>query len=814
MERYVGGESHDAAYDAEEEERELIDDLGGVFPQRGQGLSFGAGFPQGAVAGGFAEQGGVGPTGGRYGAFEGGSHGGSLGGARGGSLIGGLSAVHAAWARWLREIWPWTWWIGGMLFGGITQPAQALARARVDLVLWLPIFLSLGIGAWFAIPFEPEAPLYSALCGALGGALLLWARVRPAGQFVCAGISLALIGFLLAGAQAHRVAAPVMAFRYYGPVEGRIVSIDRSGTDKIRLTLDQPRLGRLTPDQTPKRIRIALQEAPGEGAQAWFVPEPGQRVILTAHLLPPNGPALPGGYDFRRKSWFDQVGAVGYTRTPVLLLDRPDPSEWALAAHGFRMRISAGIQAAIGGQPGAMAAALLVGDRSGITVATNEIMRGSNLFHIIAISGLHMGMLTGFVFAALRYGIALVPRVALRVPAKKIAAVGGLFAATIYLWISGMSVATERAYVMAAVMLVAVLLDRRALSLRTVALAALLILLIAPESLIEPGFQMSFGATVALILMAGPWTRMARYLPPVLRPVGMLVATSFIAGMVTAPIAAAHFNRMAEYGVLANLFAVPVMGTLVMPAGVIAALLAPFGLAWAPLWIMGKGTAWIIFVGGAVSSLDGAVIALPTPAGWVLPTLALGALTMVLGRGAARSFAGAAVLIGFVAWARVVPAPVLIAPEGELVGVMTDAGRAVSKDAAGFVASSWLNADGDAVLPEGAAARDLFEGPNAVRIAHWEGYEIVHLSGKSALKRLAAACTAGRIVVIAARVEASGAARPCVVIDQTQLKETGSLAMTLADNRPADRALGGDDLRARLKMTTARSLTGDRLWTR
>jgi competence protein ComEC len=693
------------------------------------------------------------------------------------------------------------------LLGGITRPAEGVARARVDLVLWLPIFLALGIGLWFSLRFEPTPLHYMIVATALVTVIIVWIRMPPAGQFLCASLSLACLGFLLAGAQAHRAAAPVLQFRYYGPVEGRIVGVDRSGTDRIRLTLDQPRLDRLAPDLTPKKIRVALQEAPGEGAQAWLDPIPGQRVILTAHLLPVNGPVWPGGYDFRRKSWFEQIGAVGYTRTPVLLLDQADPSDWALAAHGFRMRVSKGIQDQIGGQAGAMAAALLVGDRSGISVATNEIMRGSNLFHIIAISGLHMGMLTGFVFAALRYGIALVPRVALRVPAKKIAAVGALIAATIYLWISGMSVATERAYIMAGVMLMAVLLDRRALSLRTVALAALLILLIAPENLVEPGFQMSFGATVALILMAGPWGRIAQRLPAVVRPVGMLVATSFIAGMVTAPIAAAHFNRMAEYGVLANLFAVPVMGTLVMPAGVIAALFAPLGLAALPLWVMGKGTAWIIYVGEKVSALDGAVMALPTPPGWVLPLLATGALAMVLGRGAGRSLAGIAVIFAFGAWLRVTPAPLLIAPEGELVGVMTEQGRAVSKSAAGFVASNWLNGDGDAALPETAFERPLFSGPSAARVATWAGGEIVHLTGKTAQDRLPAVCTEGRLVVIAAQVDR--AAGPCVMIDRTSLKATGALAIFYDDTA------GGDTgLRGRLKIVTARSETGDRLWTR
>ena len=720
--------------------------------------------------------------------------------------------------------------IAGALFGGVFAPAQALIRARRDLTIWLAVFLALGIGAWFALPNEPLKPHYLTAAGLGLCAALVAIRSGRGGQLLFTAPAVICAGFLLAGLRAHLVEAPSLGFRFYGPVEGRIVAVDRSGSDKIRLTLDQLRLDRIAPEKTPERIRISLQEPPGEGAQAWLDPAPGQRVMLTAHLMPFNGPALPEGYDFRRHAWFERIGAVGYTRAPVLLAAPPEAGDWAMAAHRLRMRVSQAIQEAEAGQAGAVAAALLVGDRSGITNATNEIMRGSNLFHIIAISGLHMGMLTGFVFAALNAAIALVPRLALRVQGRKIAAIGGLIAGTIYLWISGGSVATERAYVMTSVMLLAIVLDRRALSLRTVAMAACLILIFTPEALVSPGFQMSFGATVALIVMAGPWGRIARRLPRVIRPVALLVATSFIAGMVTAPIAAVHFNRMAEYGVLANLFAVPVMGALVMPAGVIAALLAPFGLAAPALWVMAKGTAWILFVAQTVSGFDGAVIAVPTPPAWVLPALALGAIVIVLSRGFARTLGALALIGGFTAWEHVTPPEVLIASEGELVGVMTPQGRALSKAGSGFVATSWLDADGDAASPETAAARPLFKGEKGARLAQWHGYEIAHLTGKSAAERLPEVCESGRIVVIAARLAPQEPRGDCLLIDQRLLRETGALSLRLATVEEAARAepnspalmriLAAQNPDARVRVArdlwieTAQDHAGQRLWTR
>ncbi|NCU20892.1 ComEC/Rec2 family competence protein, partial [Candidatus Falkowbacteria bacterium] len=418
-------------------------------------------------------------------------------------------------------------------------------------------------------------------------------------------------------------------------------------------------------------------------------------------------------------------------------------------------------------------------------------------YHIISISGLHMGMLAGFVFAALRYGLAAAGNLALRWPVKKIAAAAALVAATVYLWLAGPNVATERAYVMAAVMLLAVLVDRRAISLRTVALAALILLVAEPESLTEPGFQMSFGATVALILIYGPWSAVEHRLPVLLKPVAMLLVTSLAAGLVTAPIAAAHFNRMPEYGLLANLLAVPVMGMLVMPAGVIAALLAPFGLAAPALWVMQQGTAWMILVAEQVAALEGAVLAVPAPPAAVLPLLAGGASVATLGRGVVRSAGGLMLALAAALWVGAARPALLIAPEGELVGLMTPAGRALSKTGAGFVAESWLEADGDTARPETAAARAGFSGQRGGREAELAGRRLLHLTGKAAAEKAPDACREGAVVVLAA-----AAPKPpgdCLWVDQTILRQTGALAIDA-------------DATGALVITRAAEVAGTRLW--
>ncbi len=674
----------------------------------------------------------------------------------------------------------------------LTSPLEAIADQRGHLLPWVPVFLGTGVGAYFALRFEPSLMHYGGLSVAVMGLVGLYFAISERLRPLIIALALVLLGVLLAGARAHTLAAPVLGFRYYGPIEGRVVVIDRSGSDAVRLTLDQVVLDRTAPDRTPERIRISLH-----GTQGYIVPEPGLRVMTTGHLSGPNGPTEPGGFDFRRMAWFQEIGGVGYTRSPVLALEPARKGRAGLFIHRLRMRISAGVQARIEGENGAFAAAILTGDRSGMSQETIKSLRGSNLAHLLAISGLHMGMLTGFVFAAMRMGLALIPFVALRWPAKKIAAFVALIFGAGYLALSGGSVATERAFIMVAVMLVAILFNRRALTLRAVAVAAVIVLLLQPESLTGPGFQMSFAATTGLV--AG-FAVLRRYdgwkLPKPLRPIAAVVLSSLIAGLATAPISAAHFNQVAQYGLLANSLTVPIMGAIVMPAAVLAVLLLPFGLEGIGLWIMEQGIRWILGVSDWVASLGGAQRRIVAPDPEVLPLLVLGALFIILWRGRARWGGGLAVGAAFVMWSATERPEVLIADSGGLIGVMTEAGRALSKPRGdGFVAQNWLENDGD-----WAGQKVAFERMAALSSEVGVEFSLgemrgVHVIGRGAADRVAQACARYDWVVTTAKsVQDIGGT--CQVLSPRELRSTGPIAYFGASER----------------LVTTVSQTGSRLW--
>jgi competence protein ComEC len=682
-----------------------------------------------------------------------------------------------------------------------------LQGQRGQLFPWVPVCMGLGIGAYFALPAEPGLGLTGALVLAAAGALGLRLRAAEAWHVPALALGLVAAGLLLAALRAHMVAGPVLPFRYYGPVEGRIVEIDRSFSDAIRITLDHVRLADVDPAVTPRRVRVALHGRDGDPLPG-TLPQPGLTVMLTGHLAAPEGPVAPGGFDFQRIAWFDSLGAVGYTRAPVMALAPAKAGSVGLAAFEARMAISRAMQAQMPGQDGALAAAFMTGDRSGVNAQTNEVMRASNLSHMISISGLHMGLLVGFVFGLVRYGLVLVPPVALRIDTRKVAAGIALVAATAYMLLAGPDVATRRAWIMAAVMLVAVMLDRRAISMRTLAVAAVIVLLLEPESLLNPGFQMSFGATAALIAIMAPWQAVQGRVPAVLRPVALLVLTSLVAGLATGPIAAVHFNRIAPYGLVANLLAVPLMGVIVMPAGVVAAILAPLGLAAPALWLMEAGTRAILVIAEWVAGFGGATAAVPTPPAWVLPVFALGGAVFLLARAPVRQAGSIAVALALAGWTAAPRPEVLVAGDGALVGVMTEGGRALSRaKGAGFVAKNWLEDDGDLSDQVTAHARGLFAATKGRAEAAWGGRAIVQLTGRTAPDRAAAECRDGVILVMdrdwpAAQDDAAGAATGpggCMVLDPARLAATGALALT-------------QDAKGALVIHAARATAGQRLW--
>lgn len=660
-------------------------------------------------------------------------------------------------------------------------------------VLWLPVLMGAGVWLYFALDREPH-PAWCTLT-ALPVAALVSGLARRAGL---AGLTLALAltafgaGFSLALLSAHRAAAPVLPGQIAETVDGRVRALSRSASGAPRVLLDRVVIYGVDPRDTPERVRVTLLALDRASA-----PRPGARIRAYARLSPPGGPVEPGAYDFRLRAWFERLGAVGYARGPVLRLAARGPDgpldRFALWLGRQRVALSDALVSALPGRQGAFAAAIIAGDRSHIDETDSEALRASNLAHLLAISGLHMGMLTGLVFAAVRLFLAAFAVHLTGSRARKIAAVTAVLAGAGYLALSGATIATQRAFVMVAVAFTAVLLDRPAITLRGLALAAAVILAIRPLSLMGAGFQMSFAATAALVAgyeevrrrrlarqsenrrRRGRGTRLVRAAAFYF---AALVFTSVVAGAATAPFVAYHFNRLAPFGLPANLAAVPVMGLMVAPSAVVAGLLSPVGLEMPALRLMGAGIEWVLDVAHAIAGLPGSSRWVPAAPPAVLALVTLGGLWLFLWRGPWRLLGVGGIAAALVIWTTPAPRPqVLIAPEGRLVGVLGAEGRAIDHERAqSYVAETWLRRDGDGAAQKAAAARPGLEGGrgrSSAALSNGWRLEVVH-SRRPDPARLEKLCRPRTLLVVRYGPEFEG---PCRYLGEAGLARLGAVAV-------------------------------------
>ena len=368
---------------------------------------------------------------------------------------------------------------------------SALTAERDRWFLWLPVFLGAGIGIYFSLTVEPPlwvAPVLAAL--AIPGVAI--ARWRERGAGAALAVAALAIGFAAAEIETWAVAAPVLE-RPTGRVivEGRVIDVEPLPVGR-RITLEPRRIGAMPREMLPARIRITLRN--DEGAAI-----PGEGISMRALLFPPSGPAMPGAYDFQRRAYFDRLGAVGYAQGPLRPLEGEPAATWRTWLAALRAVVSQRIMTALPGSTGGIAAAIITGETHAIPEADAQAFRDAGLAHILVIAGLHMGLVAGLAFFAVRAGLALVPWVALRFNTKKGAAVAALLVTFGYMLLSGATVSSRRSFFMTTLVLLAILVDRLSLSARALAWAALAIMLASPYSATTAGFQMSFAAVAGLV---------------------------------------------------------------------------------------------------------------------------------------------------------------------------------------------------------------------------------------------------------------------------------------------------------------------------
>lgn len=679
------------------------------------------------------------------------------------------------------------------------RAAFAAEREKRRLFLWLPVAFGLGIVLYFAAEREPGLawPAFWTLvlgCGAIG----LRARPLASGAMLLAAMVFA--GFCAGVLRTASITTPILTRTMFGSLTGTIESVEKRIGDH-RLVLRVHAFAGLEPGTRPERVRVTLRGP--------FTAKAGDTITAQARLLPPPEPARPGGYDFARDAFFRGIGAVGSLSGRLAIAAPPSPpalvDRLAAGVENSRNALTDRIAAAFGGQAGAVAAALVTGKRGLIEEETNQALRAAGLYHIVSISGLHMVLAAGAIFWSLRAALALVPGLALLWPLKKIAALGAMAGATAYSLFSGSEVATERSLIMTLVMLGAILVDRPALSLRNLAIAALIVLAREPETLLGPSFQMSFAAVAGLIAFAGRWSRAPSEMSgpgfpdlgqtPVrtrrepasptlpawlgwprtlLRAFLALIVTTFVASLATAPFAAYHFQVANPLGVFGNALALPFVSLVVMPAAVAGMVLAPLGLDRPVWWLMGAATEPVLQISAFFQTFDGASLPVPAFGPGPLALMVAAILAATLLAGPLRWLALPLALAGLLSAPAALRPDLFVDREAAGLAIRAESGRLVMLGRPShFVRQQWLLADGDPRDPDDPSLREGVTCDTLGCTARMRGGgRVAHVRDAQALLEDCA-----RADILVTRLDAQGCAAP-IVLDRAMLAARGALVLT------------------------------------
>lgn len=692
---------------------------------------------------------------------------------------------------------------------------HGLEAERDQLPLWLPVALGGGIALWFVLddPMQWIAAML-ALAGIALAAIAIGQGGR-ASRAVALAAALAAMGLGLAWLRASYVAQPVLTRPAIVMLTARVESIEPlPARDLVRVSLtpisaqavaapkrpncskergspygaggrrcdDRPRPPLVLPPHV--RVNIANTDAPaGLG--------PGAIIKLQTRLMPPNEATVPGAYDFRQVAWFAGLGATGKGNAPVKVIEPGKES------NGLRAALAAHIQSKVEGSAGGIAAALAAGDEGAISLDDADAMRRSGLAHLLSVSGLHITAVVVATIWAVTRLLALWPWLALRVRIPVVAAGAGAVAAIGYTLLTGSQVPTARSCIAALLVLAALAMGREAITLRLVAAGAFIVLLIWPEALAGPSFQLSFAAVGSLIAFHEQprikqlfekrdeawWRR-------VTREIGSLLLTGLIVEAALAPIALYHFHKEGMYGVVANIVAIPLTTFVIMPAEALALAGDAIGLGAPFWWVTTHALNLLLWIARAAAKAPGSVAMLPGMPAGAFGLMILGLLWLMLWRSRMR-FAGLAPMAMGAAWALTIPAPdLLISGDGQHLAVRTpDGGVAILRDKAGDYTRDTMTqnagVDGEALLLSDQPFAKCT--PDACLALVQSGGRIFRVLATRSLyqlpsDQLIAACRAADIVVSDRRLPS--ACRPTwLKLDAPFLRRTGGMAISLASGR-------------------------------
>ncbi len=673
------------------------------------------------------------------------------------------------------------------LSSGLEQVERFLARSRLEQAPWAVVALMVGIALWFVT--RNAWQWLAVIAAGLGVGVVAMTLLRSDGRYPFVRRALAAAGFAMAlgcalvwAKSAITGAAPI-ARPIVAQVEATVLDReDQPAEQRVRLLLAtrEPETGRAI----KVRLNLPLEQARPEIDE-------GARISLRARLVPPPPPMLPGGYDFARTAWFSGISATGSVLGGVEVLS---PGRRGVISEVQRS-LSLHVRENLAGSPGTIAAALASGDRGAIAEADDQAMRDSGLTHLLSVSGLHVSaVVAAAYFIALRL-LALWPWLALRVRLPLAAAGAGALAGIAYTLLTGAELPTIRSCIGAVLVLLALAIGRDPLSMRMVAIAGFVVLLFWPEALVGPSFQMSFAAVIAIVALHGSnamrgfsaprdegWLRRA------LRNTVGLLLTGVVIELALMPIVLFHFHRAGVYGALANVVAIPLTTFVSMPLIALALLFDLAGIGMPFWWLAGKSLELLLGIAHWVSSVPGAVTAMPSIGRGTFALFAVGGLWLALWHSRVRLLGLVPIAMGLILLPLVRTRDLLVSGDGRHVGITGESGDdllVLRESRTGYTRDNLLETAGMS-----GATRQLADWPGAVCNTDFCAVTLVRggqewrlLVGRGGdyvpERALAAACDRADIVIAPRYLPRSCQPR-WLKADRRMLDRTGGVTIDLA----------------------------------
>ncbi len=573
---------------------------------------------------------------------------------------------------------------------------QFLLKEKDRFILWAPVIFGIGIALYYSFSIPIGISLIVAGV-ALIFAILSYKFYQKSHEWWLFVMIVSATVFLMAsGAAVSAINSRLIAHQplkeELGPVmiKGTVGEIDKLSSG-YRVVLSKIDIWEYPPEKTPKKIRLIVRTSISGAA-------PGDIIMVKAKLLPLPKAVYPGAYDFSESAYFKGLGATGFAVTPFKIVEHKDRITENIEALRYHITQKFYVLA---GDTGAIAAALITGERAAISKEANDEMRASGLYHLLSISGLHLIIVVGGFFWGLRAFLALFPYIALRVNIKLWSMVAALIAGLFYLIIAGMPVTGVRSYMMVALAFTAIIIGRMSVSLELVAWSAMIILIISPYEIMNPSFQMSFAAVTAIIAFYEEvdWFNPENergWIKRILVGLSGIAASSLIAGIAVAPFSIYHFGQYSAYGIISNMIAIPITTFIVMPMGMLSLILMTLGLELPALTVMGWGIDIVMWCAKIVSSLPYSQFLIPAIPKWALILSVVSGLWLVIWQTKTRYLG----IIGIFASALILFFPntpdIIIDGSGKLFAIKTSSGELAFSNfkSAKYSRSTWLKIAG------------------------------------------------------------------------------------------------------------------------